>query len=104
MHPTNQSTLNGRLTKQQIVQYQFKIGLWIFNKIGKVKKKEGYSKRGVQITYGQIARTFKISYKQARSIVNYLVKTGFFKRWQGPISGDKLWKNCGNFYQWQKRV
>lgn len=105
MHHTNQRTLNGRMTKQQTEEMEYKIGQWIYNKLKNTKTNV------TRITYGQISRKFKISYHQTRNIIKNLIRLRIIANWNAPNTVlsvdkpvDKQWINSGKHYTFNPKV
>jgi len=100
MHPTNQSTVNGRFTTLQRIAMEQKIKRYLIYRLRKQKYAINKDKRGIQIKYGMISRKYKISYKQARAILVRLVASLNLKIWH--FYDGTSFKTRGNFYSYQK--
>lgn len=96
MYHTNQSTINGKFTIQQQTKKRTEIWKWILKKT-KIKKNGDQSKKGIQISYGQVSRKFKISYNQARYIFNFFTQQKYLRKWCPPIQNNDF-KTKGNYY------
>jgi len=100
MHPTNQNTINGKMTFTQRTKWRQTIWRYLkrIEKNQKVNKNGSKTQKGIQISYGRLGRKFKLSYDQVRGIINYFTSNKYLIYWIPPPQKDRF-KTRGNFYR-----